>query len=185
MTGLVVAGLDGAQLLVDAQGAAPVEARQVDVAHLVQDLDRPAPIDPGGAGQLTRPLQRLARLVDLRHLFVDLGQLEVFVQRLVQLVLLAEHLDQPQARGDVDRRVRQDGRQDLDRLVAVAADDEGLGDDAQLLDGRLDLAALEHDVGHALVERQVGGRRLQGQHDLFHGRGWMTLAIRSSMRAIA
>src|SRR3989304_3357373 len=54
MARLVIAGVDAADLLIDAQGAAPVEAREIDIPHLVEDLERPGAAERAPPGEAQR-----------------------------------------------------------------------------------------------------------------------------------
>ena len=64
----------------------------------VQDADLPVRLDLRLLDQTQRVGQGAAGLFDLRHLSVEIGQLQELVERLVDAGLLSQQVDEPRAR---------------------------------------------------------------------------------------
>ncbi|MBM2844322.1 MAG: hypothetical protein HW404_2159, partial [Anaerolineales bacterium] len=77
---------------------APIEARQIHVAHLAQDANLPLRLDLRLLRQAQGIGQRAAGLLDLGHLAEEVGQLQELVEGLVSALLLRQQLDQARAR---------------------------------------------------------------------------------------
>ena len=105
--GFVVAWIDGADLFVNTQRSPLVEPGKVNIAHHVQDAQRPAVSGRHLLGHAKRIGQRFASQINFGHILIDLSQFEGLVERLVAAILLNQQFDQLRSSRQIHRRMLQ------------------------------------------------------------------------------